>query len=143
MYTKHLLISLISSILLSSQVAAGTCAAPPRCNAPKNLDAIVVGGGFSGLAAAYKLHQAGLTPLVLEASGRVGGKSRTQKLKSGPGLIELGATWINNVTQPKVFELTEVFGLDTIIQYVEGVEVAQYLDGSIHNSTGLSIGVCT
>jgi len=39
--------------------------------------AIVVGAGLSGLAAAWRLRQRGLDPLVLEAADRVGGCIRT------------------------------------------------------------------
>jgi oxygen-dependent protoporphyrinogen oxidase len=38
---------------------------------------IVVGSGASGLAAAFRLHQAGHTVTVLEAQDRIGGKIRT------------------------------------------------------------------
>jgi monoamine oxidase len=73
--------------------------------------------------------------LVLEAKDKIGGKSRTQKLLSGPGVIELGATWINNKTQPKVYALTEKFGLKTLEQYTEGDSILQGPDGSVGRSS--------
>ncbi len=45
-------------------------------------DVIVVGGGLAGLNCARTLHRAGLKPLILEASDRVGGRVRTD-LKEG------------------------------------------------------------
>lgn len=39
------------------------------------VDVLVVGGGFSGLMAAYECHQAGLRTVVLEARDRIGGRS--------------------------------------------------------------------
>ena len=36
---------------------------------------IIVGGGFAGLGAAYALMQRGITPLLLEAKDRAGGRS--------------------------------------------------------------------
>ncbi|MBH1965099.1 MAG: NAD(P)/FAD-dependent oxidoreductase [Comamonadaceae bacterium] len=38
-----------------------------------NVDAIIIGAGFAGLLALYKLRQAGLTVLALEASDSIGG----------------------------------------------------------------------
>jgi len=41
--------------------------------AGQHAQAVVIGAGISGLVAAYRLTQAGVTPLVLEASEQVGG----------------------------------------------------------------------
>jgi monoamine oxidase len=38
-------------------------------------DVCVVGAGFAGLSAAWRLHQAGKEVVVLEARDRVGGRS--------------------------------------------------------------------
>lgn len=51
---------------------------------------IVVGAGVAGLAAAKRLKAAGHTPIVLEASGRIGGRVFTDV----DGL-DLGAQWIH------------------------------------------------
>ncbi|KAL8366804.1 hypothetical protein RB595_008745 [Gaeumannomyces hyphopodioides] len=99
--------------------------------APVEVDAVVVGGGFSGLMSGYELQQAGLKAVVLEAKDTVGGRSRSVKRKSGPGIIELGATWINNHTQKEVYRLTQKFGLDTAVQYLQGNSVVQGPDGEI------------
>ncbi|KAF1812579.1 hypothetical protein P152DRAFT_435833 [Eremomyces bilateralis CBS 781.70] len=95
------------------------------------VDVLVVGGGFSGLMAAYECQQAGLKTVLLEARHRVGGRSCSLALKSGPGVIELGATWINRTTQPAVYALTEKFGLETAEQYTTGQEIFQGLDGCV------------
>ena len=45
--------------------------------APSPFAAVVIGGGISGLACAYKLQQAGIPARVLEAGIRPGGLIRT------------------------------------------------------------------
>lgn len=98
-------------------------------------DVIIVGGGLSGLMAAYDLQKAGLKTILLEARHTLGGKSRSQKLRSSPGIIELGATWINNYTQPEVFALAQKFGLETIVQYNEGDTIFQDVYGNVQRSS--------
>lgn len=58
----------------------------------KEIDVVVIGGGFSGCMAAYDVQQAGHSVMLCEAKHRIGCQSSTQKLRSGPGLVELGAT---------------------------------------------------
>jgi monoamine oxidase len=99
--------------------------------APDEVDVVVIGGGFSGLMAAHEAQSQGLRTILLEAKHRVGGRSRTQKLKSGQGVVELGATWINKTTQPKVYALVQKFGLETVPQYTDGDMVFQDQDGNI------------
>ena len=41
---------------------------------PMEPEVIIVGGGVSGLACAITLKEAGIPPLVLEASSRIGGR---------------------------------------------------------------------
>ncbi|KAH8900745.1 putative mao-A [Thozetella sp. PMI_491] len=96
---------------------------------PVEVDVVIVGGGFSGLTAAYDAHQAGLKTVLLEAKHRVGDRSRSQALKSGPGFVEMGATWINKTTQPSIYALTRKFGLETSEQYTTGDVVFQDHNG--------------
>ena len=96
-----------------------------------DVDVVVVGGGFSGLIAAYDLQQAGFKTVLLEAKDRIGGRSNSVALKSGLGIVELGATWINRTTQPSVYTLAQKFGLQTAEQYTTGLEVFQGLDGQV------------
>lgn len=112
-----------------------------------HVDVVVVGAGFSGTQAAHDLDQAGLTVALLEATHRVGGRSKTINLASGPGKVELGATWINQFTQPKAYAIAKRLGLQTIEQYLEGDGVLQTLDGKVYrfgsqDKAGSSPGVC-
>ncbi|KAH7312717.1 amine oxidase [Stachybotrys elegans] len=124
----------------SDSYLAETSDTPPQDlpETPTDVDVIIIGGGFSGLMSAYRLQQAGLTTVVLEAKNAIGGRSRSQRLGNGTGIIEMGATWINNITQPKVYALTELFGLETTPQYVEGDFIFQGVDGHVRRLDGPS-----
>lgn len=101
-----------------------------------SVDVAVIGGGFSGVQAAYDLHKSGLKVVVLEATHRIGGRSKTVKLASGPGYTELGATWINQHTQPKIYAHAKRLGLTLIEQYnpAEGIGIFQKADGTVTRS---------
>lgn len=58
-------------------------------------DILVIGAGLSGLLIAYLLKKEGLTPQVLEARDRLGGRIHTLKFDDEPP-IEMGATWLGN-----------------------------------------------
>lgn len=58
---------------------------------------VVVGAGFAGLAAATKLHRAGVDVVVVEARGRVGGRVWSENLEAPDGttcVIERGAEFV-------------------------------------------------
>ncbi|KAL7945564.1 hypothetical protein V8C42DRAFT_59986 [Trichoderma barbatum] len=74
-------------------------------------DVVVIGAGFSGLQAAYSAQQAGLSVAILEARDRVGGKSWTVPLDNGSGVADLGAAWVNDTLQPRIWSYIARFGL--------------------------------
>ena len=59
----------------------------------RNVNVVVVGAGFAGLAAALDLHDAGFSVTMLEARDRVGGRVHSVELGNGE-IVELGAEWI-------------------------------------------------
>ena len=73
-------------------------------------DAVVIGAGVSGLAAARRLAEAGLQVVVLEAAERVGGRILT--VRDGETVVELGAEFVHG--RPRVlWDLIEEAGLET------------------------------
>ena len=55
-----------------------------KANESPDQDIIIIGAGLSGLTAAYRLEQAGLNVLVLEARDEVGGRTKTRMLNGIP-----------------------------------------------------------
>jgi monoamine oxidase len=62
-------------------------------------DAIVLGAGVAGLAAARALDAAGVRVLVLEARDRIGGRILTRRPETVPLPVELGAEFIHGEAQ--------------------------------------------
>lgn len=83
----------------------------------KQVDVVVVGAGFAGLAAADRLVASGLDVLVLEEADRVGG--RTWTVQGGGTWLELGGMW-TGPGQPLLAGLVDRFGLGTFPQHDEG-----------------------
>lgn len=52
----------------------------------------IIGGGLTGLTAAYLLKKQGISATVIEARDRLGGRIHTKYLDGGA--IEMGATWL-------------------------------------------------
>lgn len=83
----------------------------------------MVGGGLSGLQAAHDIQRSGLSCIVLEARDRVGGKTWSRPTKNG-GVVDIGAAWINDSNQSKMYALAKRFDLHLIEQLTDGKCVA-------------------
>src|SRR5689334_13947034 len=95
---------------VTGTIAAGigpADAAPRR----QRVDVCIVGAGFAGLAAAYRLKQAGLSVVVLEARRRVGGRSWSVRMKDGT-FVDFGGQWVGS-TQDRFFALIKEMGGQT------------------------------
>ncbi|MEV4467406.1 FAD-dependent oxidoreductase [Micromonospora echinofusca] len=90
-------------------------------------EVVVVGAGFSGLAAALTLARAGVRTRVLEARDRVGGRVLTRWLADGTQL-DLGAQWVGP-TQERVNGLLARYGIATFASAAYGPSTVLFPDG--------------
>ena len=74
--------------------AVGFVAAPAVFTQRRQRSCVVIGAGFAGLAAAFKLKNAGWKVTVLEARDRIGGRVFSHKFKDTGLICELGAEWV-------------------------------------------------
>ena len=80
-------------------------------------DCIVIGAGFAGLAAADHLARRDKRVLVLEARGRVGGRTATIDLNGTP--VDIGGQWLGP-TQDRMYALCRRFGRRIYPMHVAG-----------------------
>ncbi|MEB3299996.1 MAG: FAD-dependent oxidoreductase [Candidatus Sericytochromatia bacterium] len=101
---------LLPAILAFAPARATTQAVVPVATASIETDVVIVGAGLAGLTAAYRLHQAGLSVIVLELSDHLGGRMRSASYPEGVGAeAGLEEFWNNN---PAV-HLLEELGIPT------------------------------
>jgi len=88
----------------------------------KRVDAVVLGAGAAGLAAARDLSQAGLRVTVIEARPRVGGRILTVHDPRSPVPIELGAEFVHGEA-PETLAVARAAGL-AVLELPDVHEVA-------------------
>lgn len=84
----------------------------------RDTDVVVVGAGLSGLQAAHDVQKAGYSCVVVEARGRVGGKTWSREIANGKQ--DVGAAWINDTNQDRMWALAKRFNLRTVSQRTSG-----------------------
>ena len=85
-------------------------------------DVVIVGAGLCGLLIAYRLHQAGLRPLVVEAKQEIGGRISTVSYQGVVG--EYGGTWFGPQHQ-QLRSLLQELAIPVTPQLSEGVTIQQ------------------
>ncbi|EXL69668.1 hypothetical protein FOPG_14394 [Fusarium oxysporum f. sp. conglutinans race 2 54008] len=98
----------------------------------QNFQVVIVGAGLSGLRAAREVHNAGPSYIVLEAMDRVGGKTLSVQASDGNGVVDLGASWINDTSQSEIYKLAKEFGFDLVEQRTEGNSLYRDEMGQVH-----------
>lgn len=106
--------------------------------AQESVDVVVIGAGLSGLRAALIIQEKGFSCAVVEATDRVGGKTLTlPSKKSGPGVNDVGAAWINDTTQSEMYKLVQRYGLQVEIQMHRGNDLWEHDDEFILSPHGV------
>lgn len=93
------------------------------------VDVVVIGAGLAGLTAAHEVIRRGYTCVILEARDRVGGKTWSQPLEGGKGVVDVGAAWINDTNQQKMYALARRYDADLIEQNTQGNCVLEDSEG--------------
>ncbi|MGE3188383.1 MAG: flavin monoamine oxidase family protein [Vicinamibacterales bacterium] len=89
---------------------------------------LIVGGGVSGLAAAWQLQRHGVEALLLEGRPRLGGRVLT--VQHDGAHFDLGPSWVWP-GQPCVAGLLQHFGIATYEQFCDGDLLYQQPDGAV------------
>jgi monoamine oxidase len=98
------------------------------------MDVIIIGGGFSGIAAARILHKANKSFIVLEARERLGGRVYTKRFENGQ-YLDFGGQWIGP-TQDRMYALCKEYGVDYFETYNEGYNILDF-DQKVKKYRGL------
>lgn len=93
---------------------------------PSSTDTLIVGGGLSGLMAAWQLHRAGHAVHLVEARHRFGGRIVT----TAEHTCDLGPSWFWP-GQPRIAHLIDHFGLEAYEQFADGITLHQRADGYV------------
>jgi len=85
-------------------------------------DVVIVGAGFSGLAAARALAKAGKKVVVLEARNRVGGRVKAGTIAGRT--VDVGGMWAA-ATQTRILDLIKEFGFQLVPQFEAGKNITE------------------
>jgi monoamine oxidase len=80
-----------------------------RHMAKNEFEVVIIGGGAAGVAAARRLHEAGVEALIVEARDRLGGRAWTFVDPSGFAL-DLGCGWLHSADHNPWREIAEARG---------------------------------
>jgi len=110
-------------------------------------DAIVIGAGFAGIAAARELQEAGRRVLVLEARDRIGGRTWYREIPETGVWAEYGGMFFSRATQPHLARETERYGIGVdpgsqpdVLRWIcgdrrrEGLEEIERLQATLESS---------
>lgn len=103
----------------------------------QTIDNLIIGGGLSGIYAAYLLCQKNKPVIVLEARSRLGGRILC------PGhqgfFSDLGPSWFWPSIHPKMSRLIQAMGLCGYRQFEEGLGRFQHSTGAVRTIKGCTM----
>ncbi|MDY6888791.1 MAG: FAD-dependent oxidoreductase [Pseudomonadota bacterium] len=116
----------------------------------------IIGGGLSGVYAAYQLEQCGITDyILLEARDQLGGRIMdfTSLSQATTNSFDLGPTWFWPEFQPQLNAIIKTLNLETFAQYEQGNTLVERshtqpptaMPGYTHAPTSMRLkgGMCT
>lgn len=103
----------------------------------ETFDTLIVGGGLSGVYAAYLLSRTKASFLVLEARKRIGGRILCSEYQGYA--TDLGPSWYWPEIQPNMARLIQTLGLEGYRQFEEGLGRFQFADGAVRTVRGYAM----
>lgn len=100
-------------------------------------ETLIIGGGLSGLALAWQLHQQGREFHLLEARNRLGGRILSPEVSIGreTNRFDMGPAWFWNIN-PRMARYIDVLGLSYFEQYSQGELMFEDAQGRVHQGVG-------
>ena len=112
-----------------------------------DLDVVVIGGGFAGIAAARDLSEAGRSVVVLEARDRIGGRTWWREIPGTGVMAEYGGMFFSQATQPNLAREIARYGvavmggtMPDVLAWIDGdrrdvgVEAIERIQGKLASS---------
>ena len=103
----------------------------------ETIDTIIIGGGLSGVYAAYLLTQKNIPFVVLEARSRIGG--RILSTEHHGFFTDLGPSWYWPEINPKIMNLIQTLGLTGYPQFEEGMGRFEIPSGDVRTVRGYAM----
>ncbi|AOY60372.1 flavin monoamine oxidase family protein [Desulfococcus multivorans] len=100
----------------------------------ETVDTLIVGGGLSGIYAAWLLSRKNTSFVVLEARERIGGRILCPGYQGF--FSDLGPSWYWPAIHPKITHLIETLGLNSYPQFETGLGRFQRSDGAVQTVRG-------
>ncbi len=104
---------------------------------PETVDTLIIGGGLSGMYAAYLLSKKNIPCVVLEARERIGG--RILSTEHHGFFSDLGPSWYWPEINPKITHLIQTLGLKGYRQFEEGMGRFENPNGVVQTVRGYSM----